>query len=431
MSSLLTQAPSTSGPRSPHGFYGWHVVAASALTLTLTAPGQTAAVSAFVDPMISDLGVSRAGVSTAYLVGTLVGATSLPFVGQAIDRYGTRRSMIVIVSLFGLVLALLSLVQGLAGLVVGFMGIRMLGQGALGLCATTVVAHWFVRRRGRALALVSAFGAAGISLAPVLLERLIVHAGWRTAWLVEGVIVWAVLLPLAVLVVRDSPARLGQVPDGRRARAGGVAVGWGHTRREAMRTPFFWVLVAAVGVSGLLSTAVAFHQISLLGERGLTPAEAAANFIPQTVAGVVATMVVGALVDRANPRVLLAGSMGMLSAGLLWATAVQPGWSAIGFGVTIGAAGSSIRTLEAATVPRLFGVRHIGGIRGVVSAVSVGSTAFGPILFALVFEATASYAPVMLVAALAPVCVMVAGMVAPVPHLGHGDGESVTNLPQR
>lgn len=413
---LLTQTPATSGARSPQGFFGWHMVAASALALMMTAPGQTTAVSAFIDPMISDLGISRTAVSAAYLIGTLIGATALPFVGHAIDVHGTRRSMIVVAALFGSVLVLLSLVQGLAGLVIGFVGIRMLGQGALSLCATTAVARWFVHRRGRALAIVSATGAAGISFAPVLLERLISATSWRTAWLVEGLAVWLVVIPLAVLVVRDDPSRLGQLPDGRPPTGEDQhATEWGRSRSEAMRAPFFWVLVAAVCVSGLLSTAVAFHQISLLGERGLSASQAAANFIPHTVAGIVATLVTGSLADRVHPRILLVSSMALLSGGLVAGTVVRPGWSAVGFGMAIGAASASIRALEAAAVPRFFGVRHIGGIRGVVVAVSVGSTAFGPFLFAVVFEATGSYGSVLSGSAVAPALVVVAALVTPVP----------------
>lgn len=417
MRALLTQSPAPTGPRSRHGFYGWHVVVASAVALTMTAPGQTAAVSAFIDPMIAELGVSRSAISTAYLVGTLTGAASLPLVGQGIDRWGARRSMTVVAGLFGGVLMLMSLVQGLPGLVLGFIGIRMLGQGALGLCATTAAARWFVRRRGQALGLVSAVGAAGISFAPVLLERLIVHSGWRTAWFLEGVLVWVVVIPLAVLVMRDEPRRLGQLPDGRR-RAGSEDhhVEWGLTRQQAMRAGFFWVLVAGVGVSGLLSTALAFHQISLLGERGLSSAEAAANFVPQTIAGIVATLATGAMVDRANPQILVAASMSSLAAGLVLATLVAPGWTAVGYGVVIGASGASIRALEAAAVPRYFGTRHIGGIRGVVAAVSVGSTAFGPILFALVFDAAGSYTPVLLASAAAPLVVAVGAYVVPLPR---------------
>jgi hypothetical protein len=75
------------GPRSPEGFYGWRIVAASSAAVVLTAPGQTAAVSAFIESMLGELGLSRMALSTAYLVGTLTGAAAMPAVG----RWSPRR----------------------------------------------------------------------------------------------------------------------------------------------------------------------------------------------------------------------------------------------------------------------------------------------------------------------------------------------------
>ncbi len=75
-----------------------------------------------------------------------------------------------------------------------------------------------------------------------------------------------------------------------------------------------------------------------------------------------------------------AACMTVLSAALLWATVVTPGWSALGFGLALGAAGGSVRTLAAATVPRVFGTRSLGSVRGLLVAFSVSSTAFGRLL---------------------------------------------------
>jgi len=237
-------------------------------------------------------------------------------------------------------------------------------------------------------------------------------------WAGEGVLVWLTVVPLALLVMRDRPEGLGQVPDGVRRPGVSDLPAWGATRAEAVRAPWFWLVTAAVSVSGMLGTAVAFHQISLLSERGLSTAEAAANFLPQTVAALVATFAVGALVDRVPPSAALAACMTALSAALLWATVVTPGWSALGLGLALGAAGGSVRTLEAATVPRVFGTRSLGSVRGLLAAFSVGSTAFGPLLFAFVRETTGSYRPVLVGAAVLPLLVALAALAVPTPRPG-------------
>ena len=162
----------------------------------------------------------------------------------------------------------------------------------MGLTATTAVALWFDRRRGIAIGLVSALGAVGISTTPIIIEGVIGQHGWRTAWAIEGFAVWLIVIPLALFAMRDKPARLGQRPDGIPLPPEGTEhpVEAGLTRGEAVRHPYFWLLASAVAVSGMLGTAVAFHQISLLTARGLTVAQAAANFIPQTLAGLAATL---------------------------------------------------------------------------------------------------------------------------------------------
>ncbi|NNJ63588.1 MAG: MFS transporter [Dactylosporangium sp.] len=378
----------------------------------MTAPGQTVGVTAFVDPLIRDLELSRSAVSTAYLIGTLTGAALLPVVGRLLDRHGARRCIVAIGVVFGTVLASLSLVSSIVGLTAGFVGIRLAGQGALGLAATTVAASWFHRRRGFALGLVAALGTAGISLSPLVLERLIAGLGWRTAWLVEGVAVWAVVIPVALFGIRDRPADLGQHVDGDPATSQrSSATGSGATRAQALRTPYFWVLTAATAAVGLLATAVGFHQISLLAERGLSPTAAAANFLPQTAAGVAATLAAGVVVDRWQPRTLIVASMAGLACGLVWATVVTPGWSAIGFGIAFGAAGGAVRTVEAAATPRLFGTSHLGAIRGTINAVTVASTAFGPVAFALIHQASGGYRAALLAGAAVPVGVIVAAAV--------------------
>jgi MFS family permease len=402
------------GTSTPFG--GWRIVTYATIVVAMTAPGQTTGVSPFIDPVMAELGLSRSAVSTAYLIGTLTGAACLPLVGRLVDRYGSRAAIVVIGAVFGAVLIGLSLVSSIVGLTAGFIGIRLAGQGALGLAAITVVAHWFDRRRGTALGIVSAFGSAAISLAPVLIERLIAFHGWRTVWLIEGLAVWAIVIPIALLAIRNRPADLGQHIDGQPAQPAGHNLQRAATRGVALRTPYFWVLAAGVSTSGLLGTAVVFHQISLLGARGLTPAQAAAVFIPMTAAGLAATLLVGYLIDRLNrPRLLIVTSMGLLALGLAWATVVAPGWSAWVYGALMGVSTNAIRALEAALTPRMFGTDHLGAIRGVMTALSVASTAAGPLIFALVFDTTGSYSAILLASLALPVAVATAALTTRLP----------------
>lgn len=314
-------------------------------------------------------------MSTAYLLGTLGGAAVKPLVGRALDRHGARAVLLTVGGLFGGVLVALSAVSGVVGLTAGFVGIRFAGQGALTLAATTLIAYYVVRRIGTAVGIVTAVGSAAISLTPLGLERLIAAHDVRLAWFVPGLVVWAVIVPLAIWrPPRSAQARAPADTDQLRPRSGLGPV---------LRAPMFWVVTGGVGVLALVGTGLTFHQIAVLGERGLGTAEAAATFLPQTVAGLASTLLVGIVLDRVSPRPVMVGSMVMLVVALAAAAFAAPGWSAVGYGVALGVAGNTFRTVEAAALPRYFGTEHIGAVRGVVHAVTVAASAVGPLLLAV------------------------------------------------
>jgi MFS family permease len=416
-------------PAPNKGFYGWRMVVFASVALALTGPGQTVGISVFVNPMIEDLGISRTEMTTAYLIGTLTGAIALPWIGQAVDRFGVRRIMAIVGLLFGAMLISMSIVSNIVGLTAGFVGIRMMGQGALSLVATTAVALWFTRKRGLAMGIVSAAGGVGMTLIPLAGERLIFELGWRNAWLIEGLVIWVIVVPMALLAIRNRPSDLGQHVDGDLEPPTDAPEVWGVTRREAMKTPFFWIVTLAVTATGTLTTAVVFNQIDLLGSRGLTPTEAAANFIPQTVATLLATLGIGALADRISPRAVLIISMAMLAGGLILGTQVTPGLVAVAFGMLIGGSGGAMRVVEATELPRYFGTLHIGAIRGVVTGATIAGSAVGPLLFALGLGVTGDYSAILVLSSAFPIAVIIGAFFIRLPrHTApdeHGDSHLV------
>ncbi|MEW2636280.1 MFS transporter [Streptomyces sp. NPDC048389] len=382
--------------------------------MAMTAPGQTTGVSVFVDPMIDELGVSRTQISTSYLIGTLLGAGAMPFVGKAIDRYGPRTVIAAVGAVFGAVLIGLSYVTGIVGLTAGFVGIRMAGQGALSLVATTAVAYWFDRRRGLALGITSAVGTAGISLAPMLVERLVAGIGWRQAWAIEGVAVWLIVVPLALFGIRNRPADVGQHVDGEAPADAGAAPAelTGLPLRHALRTGVFWAVASCLAASSMLTTGLNFHQIALLGERGLTPVQAAANFLPQTAAALLATLAAGALLDRASPKVVLVGAMAILACAVLGARLVEPGWTAVAYGLLLGSSNGLLRAVESAAFPYYFGTAHLGAIRGCAHTITIAASAFGPLAIALGHEVTGRYGAALLALAVLPAAAALTVIVA-------------------
>jgi len=396
------------------------LVLAAGVISVMTAPGQTAGLSVFTDPLIAELGVSRTSISVSYLVGTLVGAVVQPFLGRALDRWGVRTTTLWLGGGFAMVLLALSFVSEIVGLTAGFVGVRMIGQGALTLAATTAVARGIQHRRGLALGIASAMGSAGISLAPIGLERLIGLVGIHAAWRWEALIVALVVLPLAFVFPN------------RRSGHGPVETTTGQIRtqraswtlQEATRSGMFWVIAAGLAASGMLSTGLAFHQIAILGNQGLSPLEAAANFLPQTITGIIATLLTSSLIDRVNPKVFIVVSMLTLAAALLMLPWVTPGVIAIVYGLVLGAAGGGLRGMEAASYVRYYGTTHIGAIRGVAMSISLAATAVGPIALSLGADLTGGFVVPAAVLAVLPVLVGVSAILVRQPRRSRAAADS-------
>lgn len=130
---------------------GWVVLIIGTIGLVMTSPGQTYAVSIYIEHFIADLGISRSLVSTLYTAGTLIASLALPMVGQQLDRIGSRRMFAIITVIFGLACIYMGFVQNAVMLLIGFILLRMLGQGSLSLVSRNVINQWWVRRRGMAM----------------------------------------------------------------------------------------------------------------------------------------------------------------------------------------------------------------------------------------------------------------------------------------
>jgi MFS family permease len=389
-------------------------VAFSGLATTMTVFGQTPGVSVFVDPVARDLGLSRPEISALYSVASLGAALLVPLVGRWIDRHGVRRAGAVIGAAFGLVVLALSGAQSAAWLLAGFLGIRLLGQGALSLVARTIVAIRFRAGLGLAVGVSGALGAMGVSLTPLLLSGAIDAVGWRATWVLGAVALWLVVIPLSLGMLRPGEDR--PVAPDRAVDAPDPPADW--TRAQALRTPFFWLVTLAGAAVAMVLTGLSFHQISILGEAGLPPALAAAMFVPLTVASVAAIALVGPLSDRVAPRRMLAASMALLALPIVLLPALEQPWLPLVYALAMGGALGASQALEGTLYPRHFGIAAIATIRGMAFSVMAAGAALGPVLVGLVRDVSGGYAALAPLLLGVPIAIGAAALVVPLPRRG-------------
>lgn len=405
-------------------YYGWVIVGVAMLAVFVSSPGQTYVISVFVDPIQRDTGWSRTLISGLYTIGSLTAATGILVVGRLMDRFGSRVALTVAGLFLGLAAVWMSRVNGPFDLYVGFALLRLLGQGSLTVVPTALVALWFVRLRGRALALTSLGAVTGQAVFPPLVHLLIVRTDWRTAWVVLALVVWGLLVPAALIFVRRSPESMGLLPDGdveRSGRAGGAASTlpgreneW--TLADALRTRTFWLLLGAVGSQSLISTALTFHHIAFMDSLGVGAAAAASVFTVIAPASLVGTFLAGVLVDRIAGRYLLALAQACLAVAMLWAVVVAQPRQALVYGGLLGFTSGFVATLQAAIWPNYFGTRHVGTIRSAAATGTIASAAIGPFPFGWMSEITGSYRVTVLAFVILPVVSGLAGLGARPPR---------------
>ena len=378
-------------------FYGWYIVGAGFFANVASAFALASTLSIFLKPLTADLGVSRGVFSLLRSGEGLIGAGVAPLVGQLVDRYGGRWLLAIGAVIVGVGYLLLGQVESFAQFVVVRLTFVTLGDAMMGsMVVNIIIAQWFLRRRGRALA----FSSMGIGFAkvcmPIVAASLIVWLGWRQTWMVFGLAAVVLGIGPVLAIIRRSPEEMGLVPDGvREAIASGDTSGkprkpasdqiadqnliW--TRGDAMRTPTFWLLVITFGIAGTSLTEVF----------GVGPVIAA------TVMSVIASMQLasplpwGLMAERMDVRVaaMLRFVIQAIGLGLAISTTNLFCLYAGFFLYGIGLGGNMV--LPEILWANYFGRRSLGTVRGLGILISQALAAVGPPFFGFLYDLTHGY----------------------------------------
>ena len=360
--------------------------------------------------MAGDLELSRTVISGIYTGATLTGAACLVIVGRLLDRYGARGMMTSFALALGVTVVLMSFVKNPLHLFVGFAALRLLGQG-VSLTCTTLVALWFSRFEGPGHVDRVDRHCGRPGGGPPLTHLLISALDWRWTWRVLGLIVLSLLVVPAFTLVRRSPDSVGTFPDGtapRRAMRPGTRVlaagsqpapDW--SLKEVLRLPSFWLLIVVASLPNLPMNGLIFHQISLLGSRGIDSGVASVSLSMLAVGLVVGTISAGFLADALPNRYIFVGTNAVLAAAILWAMTLSGNWQAVAYGVVLGIAVGGHITVELVILANYYGKTHLGSIRGMTSLFAVGFSALGPLPIGLLHDRTDAYTwPLLLLLAM-------------------------------
>ena len=390
--------------RSTPFYYGWVVLGAAGSSMFVRNAAGSLTFAVFVPIIAEDTGWSRAVIGGAAAVGGLLATGASPPVGWAIDRFGARLmlvSSLIIIGLSTMALAWLSVHIALfyAAMSVG----RIMFSSPLNVGAATVVGRWFVRQRGRATGLLFLSHSGGMAVFPLVATWVSYAYSWQTAWIVLGLMVYAIALAPAALLVAQRPEDVGLRPDGdppidtesadrgagEPSTLAGVEEQW--TTRQALRTPALWVLAIGTGFLFLLQSGTNVYQADLLRSRGIDLTLSQLSIVVNAAGTGLGSLVWGRVVE--NLRVsytyaIVALVMSVALALFVFADTVLLGYIAAGlFGVAV----AGILVVPAVAYANFFGRQSLGTIRGVTEPFTSLGQAIGAVSSGLVFQFAGAY----------------------------------------
>ncbi len=425
-------------------FYGYFVVAAGSFALFVSM-GARNGLGVFIDPMEADgIWRSRTAISFVIGLGTLVNALTQPFLGALYDRYGGR----VVISASLLVLGLSTLVLSMLdsygpefsipiGINLIFFSYHLfdltntllflfiiysivMSTASSGVSLVTVhamLSKWFYRKRGIMLSIATAGTSFGGLLLTPFAGFLILYSHWRIAWIALGAFVLLLALPLALTIMRDSPAEVGESPDGDGSEDAPISADRKAARavveeprtplqtsawKDALRSAPFWQLSGAYFVCGVTTIIISAHYVPFAIDLGIHPGVAALAFGYMQGLNAVGVIVVGFLSDRFSRKNLL-GTIYFIRflayvmlvvpglAKMLWGVSIPPSIGIWGFATLAGLSWIATPPLTSSLTADIYGVRNIGTLNGLSTMSHQIGGSLSVIMAGILYDATGAY----------------------------------------
>ncbi len=403
-------------------YYGWIILPISTLAAFFTSPGQTYMVSVFNPSLRAALDLSLSQLTGAYMLGTVLASLPQSYIGQWADRVGIRKMLFLIISLVSLACVFISQVRSLPMLFFAFLFLRMFGQGALELLSVNMLPMWFRDKLGTVSGIKNVALNLMIGLVPIGILALISQIGWRTTYLLAGVTVFAVLMPLVYIFYINRPEEIGQNIDGdspiksNQAASGKLSQNE-LTLKAALHTRAYWILTLSWFAWAAIATAITFNLLPIFTAKGLTEQQAAASYTILMVASAIFQIIGGLIADRVQLRWMAFGALGLYGVAVGTLLYVPVGSVVLVYTIILGMAQGLFGGLGNTVWVRYFGREHLGKIRGSVWTAAVAGSSIGPFLMGVSYDQSGDFFISLFVIAIILFGLSIAGLWATPPRL--------------
>jgi MFS family permease len=372
----------------------WPVVLAAGVGISLsTVPAYS--IGIMIEPIEREFGWSRTAISSGKLITAVAIVLLSPFVGIAVDRFGSRRIGITGAILLCLGLASLSLVEAdIRSWWFLWCGIALAGICMGSAVWSAAISSLFDSGRGFALAVALCGGGLSSFLTPIVTHQLVESYGWRMAYVGLGGLWGLFVIPVLFFWFSSARDKHRLQPAARQADVAAILAG--HTTREGLRDPAFYKLALAALLASLVITSFIVNFVPILTFGGIGRGTAAAVAGIVGIFSIIGRLSVGMLVDRMDgKRVAAVGvALPVLPALLLLLlphSVPAAGFAAALLGLALGAELDAVAYLAS----RYMGLRSFGVLFGTIAGMVSFGGGIGPVAVNYSYDILHSYYPAL------------------------------------
>ncbi len=344
--------------------------------------GQSFFLGLFNSSIRDALSITHGQFGSIYASATLLSSIVLVWIGKKIDDVNILKFASYVIIFLSVSCFIFSKISSVIFLFIGIFLMRLAGQGLSSHTATTTISRFFEKNRGRALST----GWLGLSLAefvmPVLIVFLLTFIEWRNIWVSISILVILILPTATFILVKE--VKLDTREESKLEENNKEIKQW--KRIEVLKDYRFYIVCMTMLAMPWIATGSFVYQSFISSSKEWGPYVIAQSFMAYSILSVITLFISGFLIDRFSSRKLLI----YMNVPLFFSTVVlyyfnAPLSSFVFFGL-LGVTNGLANVLGSSTWAEIYGVKYIGSIKALTTALMVFSTAFGTALFGLLID---------------------------------------------
>ena len=359
--------------------------------------GQSFFLGLFNPSIRNDLNISHGQFGSIYALATIFSSLTLIWFGKKIDEFKLLNYSFIVIFFLILSSFFFSLINNLYLLIIGIFLMRFSGQGLMSHTSTTTISRYFNQRRGKALSAVWFGLSTAEFILPTLIVFMLTFLSWRSIWQFISLLM-LIVLPIIVLSTIKNLSINSRENNNIFDRSLNRIKSW--KRSEVIKDIKFYIISLNMLAMPWIATGVFVYQSFIADSKSWEIYTIPKSFMIYSISSILTLILSGFLVDRFTSRKLIYFINAPLLMGLIFLYFLNQQFIAYIFFGLLGVSNGLANVLGSSTWAEIYGVKYIGSIKALTTALMVFSTAFGTAIFGYFIDLGLSIETISLISVL-------------------------------